>query len=85
LALKASRALGGIPEDAAAADRKALSIPVTAPLKNLELRNSEFGLSMDRSGVPLVGWYQKEVAATDWRALGRREPRTENRELRTEN
>ena len=38
--LKASRSLGGIIEDAAAADPKALSNQASVPLKHLELRNS---------------------------------------------
>jgi hypothetical protein len=38
--LKASRSLGGIIEDAAAADRKDLSSQASVPLKHIELRNS---------------------------------------------
>jgi hypothetical protein len=38
--LKASRSVGGLIEDAAAADRKALSTQASARLKHLELRNS---------------------------------------------
>ncbi len=38
--LKASRSLGSIKQDAAAADRKALSDQASAPPKRLELRNS---------------------------------------------
>jgi hypothetical protein len=42
--LKAFHSLGGIIKDAAAADRKALSSQASAPLKHLELRNSDLSV-----------------------------------------
>jgi hypothetical protein len=60
--LKAFHSLGGILKDAAAADRKALSNQASAPLKHLELRNSDdMGSALIRAKRLCKGDRQGEV------------------------
>ncbi len=90
--LKASRSLGGIVEDAAAADREALNSQASAPLKHLELRNSGLTMQPLRTGKPcgtkhdaiFIPFHSRfeddgELAAGDQGSTGSRTLRTRTR------